>query len=73
MSPTYDCPCCDGRGLVHADSTEADPLECVECDATGKVTKQQRESLLAWRHQCRLRRAPPSPALRANSPARRER
>jgi DnaJ-class molecular chaperone len=52
----YDCPCCDGQGLVHADSTDAEPLECVECDSTGFVTREHREELLAWRHKCRLRR-----------------
>ncbi|HET7204804.1 MAG TPA: hypothetical protein VFI92_15695 [Steroidobacteraceae bacterium] len=56
MPRTYVCPCCDGQGLVPADSNEAEPLECAECDATGKVTKQHREELLAWRHECRLRR-----------------
>jgi DnaJ-class molecular chaperone len=52
----YACPCCDGQGLVHAESTEAEPLECVECDSTGFVTREQREELLSWRHKCRLRR-----------------
>ena len=50
------CPCCDGQGLVHGEASEADPLECAECDATGRVTKQHRDALLAWRHQCRVRR-----------------
>jgi hypothetical protein len=35
---------------VHADSTDAEPLECVECDSTGFVTREHREELLAWRH-----------------------
>lgn len=53
---TYPCPCCDGQGLVHAESAEGEPLECAECDATGRVTKEHREALLEWRHKCRLRR-----------------
>ena len=56
MPRTYVCPCCDGQGLVHADSSEAEPLECVECNSTGRVTREHREDLLAWRHKCRLRR-----------------
>jgi DnaJ-class molecular chaperone len=52
----YVCPCCDGQGLVHAESTEAEPLECAECDATGKVTREHRDDLLEWRHKCRVRR-----------------
>ena len=41
---------------TYAESTEAEPLECVECDSTGRVTREHREELLSWRHKCRLRR-----------------
>ena len=69
---THVCPCCEGQGLVHADSaTEVEPSECAECDASGKVTRQHREELVAWRQRCR------SAALtrpgRPVSPAARER
>ena len=56
MPSKYPCPCCDGQGLVHSESTEAEPLECVECESTGFVTREHREELLSWRHKCRLRR-----------------
>ena len=61
----YVCPCCDGQGLLHPESTEAEPLECAECDATGKVTREHRDDLLDWRHKCRVRR--PSDAEAATS------
>lgn len=41
---------------MHPESTEAEPLECAECDATGKVTREHRDDLLEWRHKCRVRR-----------------
>ena len=63
----HACPCCDGQGIVHAESTDAAPLECVECDSTGYVTREHREELLAWRHRCRLRR-PGGELVEPNSP-----
>ncbi|HEX6570996.1 MAG TPA: hypothetical protein VF055_03160, partial [Steroidobacteraceae bacterium] len=57
------CPCCDGQGLVHAESIESEPLECAECDATGKVTREHRDDLLEWRHKCRVRRSSDAGAL----------
>jgi DnaJ-class molecular chaperone len=69
---TYVCPCCEGQGVVHADSpTEAEPSECAECDASGKVSRQQREELLTWRQRCRSK-AVTRPG-RSISPAARER
>lgn len=58
MAKQYVCPCCDGQGLVHGASCEDEPLECAECDGTGKVTREHREELLEWRHVCRTRRLP---------------
>ena len=56
MPKLYVCPCCDGQGLLHDHRGEDDVLlECLECDATGRVTRQHREELLDWRHRCRLR------------------
>ena len=64
MPRNYACPCCDGQGLVHAASIDDEPLECVECDSTGFVTREHRDVLLAWRHECRLRRPGGDPVSR---------
>lgn len=56
MTKLYVCPCCEGQGLVHDHRGDGDTiLECVECGATGRVTRRQRDELLDWQHRCRLR------------------
>jgi DnaJ-class molecular chaperone len=58
MPNRYVCPCCEGQGLVHGETCEAEPLECAECDGTGMVSRQHRDDLIAWRHRCRARPLP---------------
>lgn len=67
MPRLYVCPCCGGQGLVHDLRGDEDRiLECMECEATGRVTLRHRQELLDWRHVCRLRplQAAAAPAAR---------
>jgi hypothetical protein len=56
MDKLYVCPCCNGQGLVHDLQGDDDQLfECMECESTGRVTRQHRDELLQWQGKCRLR------------------
>jgi Zn ribbon nucleic-acid-binding protein len=56
MTKLHVCPCCNGQGVLHdVQESEEQLLECVECEATGKVTKAHRDELLEWQGKCRMR------------------
>jgi uncharacterized protein YbaR (Trm112 family) len=56
MAQLYVCPCCRGQGLLHDMRGEEDAiLECMECSASGRVTRRHRDELLEWQHRCRRR------------------
>jgi hypothetical protein len=59
----YVCPCCSGQGVVHDLHAGDDRLfECLECESSGRVTRQHRDELLQWRGRCRLRPLAPKQA-----------